>query len=1068
MLEFILQAVTRPVDLDAFGRDMMHDAVNSLCLPSLELLLNYGINPVSSDNHGATPLHLAVLKGSDEMVKALVHHGAKLESRAEDGSTPLLVAGLSQHLSTVQLLVSLGASAKARNANGQTGLHFAVLGNNLAMAKFFLENEADVNAQARLWSTAMHLAAFLGFNDLIKLMIDHGALADVQYRFEGEGYQTLRSYDNSLAWYWEDYRALRVQYEIEEGFTPLHSAVFGGHDDTVQILLDVVDDVSSKTLTGQTPLHIAASCSHLSTVKLLLKHKAGINVKDQSGETVLHSACRLKLTHAIANSTTKSRCDCSRHMATEGNLAKNLNKGIIDALLSAGGDPYVQNDEGQTPLECAAMAKNEEAVRALTRYHSSKSRPASISATSLHEIAKANAAAGESTILYLMSAYIDKSLQSSEIWNDIVDIACCNKKAQVLQLALRKDVELSAAANLNLLHRAIAIRDAWLVKLLLKVGANCDEVNPGGRNALHVACEHVGQTWRFGGRSRAIIAKMIIPKCRNINARTSEGDTALHLAVSTADCELVATLLQFGASVKIRNKHQDTALHKAFTQFRDDSIINLLLQYDASTSAQNKRGETALHMAIASEEGVTRVDHLLVYGADVSIKDESGQTALHLAASRGDWEVANLLILHGAAATETDEDGYTPLHIAAWKGHTPLFQLLVDNGADVEARTITLELSALELSTQHKQYTSMQWLLSRTRNVNDQTSRNSRTLLHLAVSPYHGEPSIKAIELLLAAGANPNLMDRFQMTPLQIAVEDREYEIAEALCNAGADPNILTKMSNPVAAAVENHDLAMLELLLTFGARIDGPFAWTILDKESVDDVYEGSGKDVEVSPLYVTACHWNLSGAKILLSKGANFHILADTIRTHFPPRDDQAYYPTPEVTENERSEIVEVNSIRDDDDNESFYSRQGAPVRPARPWTCINDLAEPPMEIDISQFSTEDTDTVNEYLSRLPRSTSILSLVSSEALYTNRKVVPKVWNPASGAFVLDEAAFWKSYREDQTPEARSTTNYRTSDRPRRVAYETDSEDGEGQGFDVAQFRNLRIAPLKDTEWHL
>ena len=62
--------------------------------------------------------------------------------------------------------------------------------------------------------------------------------------------------------------------------TPLHWAAFGGHTDTVKLLLDVGADKEVKDKNGETPLHCAAWKGHTDIVKLLLDAGADKDVKE--------------------------------------------------------------------------------------------------------------------------------------------------------------------------------------------------------------------------------------------------------------------------------------------------------------------------------------------------------------------------------------------------------------------------------------------------------------------------------------------------------------------------------------------------------------------------------------------------------------------------------------------------------------------------------------------------------------------------------------------------------------------------------------------------------------------
>lgn len=74
------------------------------------------------------------------------------------------------------------------------------------------------------------------------------------------------------------------------GYTPLHEAVSGGHDEVLDFLLGKGGDVNCRANSGYTPLHLAASAGHINCVKALLKHDANIGFKDDYGKTPKQTA----------------------------------------------------------------------------------------------------------------------------------------------------------------------------------------------------------------------------------------------------------------------------------------------------------------------------------------------------------------------------------------------------------------------------------------------------------------------------------------------------------------------------------------------------------------------------------------------------------------------------------------------------------------------------------------------------------------------------------------------------------------------------------------------------------
>jgi len=81
------------------------------------------------------------------------------------------------------------------------------------------------------------------------------------------------------------------------------------------------------------------------------------------------------------------------------------------------------------------------------------------------------------------------------------------------------------------------------------------------------------------------------------------------------------------------------------------------------------------------------------------------------------------------------------------------------------------------------------------------------------------EAQTKQVKLLLKAGADPNQVTKWGITPSHRAAYDGYLEIAELLLKAGADPNRVDSDGNtPLYYAVYHEHLKIVKLLLKAGA----------------------------------------------------------------------------------------------------------------------------------------------------------------------------------------------------------------------------------------------------------
>jgi ankyrin repeat protein len=162
------------------------------------------------------------------------------------------------------------------------------------------------------------------------------------------------------------------------------------------------------------------------------------------------------------------------------------------------------------------------------------------------------------------------------------------------------------------------------------------------------------------------------------------------------------------------------------------------------------RQETALHEA-CERANTRRVKYILALGAEVDIVNRRGHTPLYTACRRSEsLPVVQILLEHGANISIGNRINKTPLHRAAHFGHSQLVEELLKHGVDVDSQDI-----------------------------------HGRSALHYACdSSWDAKEDV--IRLLLAAGADINILDSRGLTPLDEACEAAVEETIALLLANGA------------------------------------------------------------------------------------------------------------------------------------------------------------------------------------------------------------------------------------------------------------------------------------------
>jgi len=144
---------------------------------------------------------------------------------------------------------------------------------------------------------------------------------------------------------------------------------------------------------------------------------------------------------------------------------------------------------------------------------------------------------------------------------------------------------------------------------------------------------------------------------------------------------------------------------------------------------------------------------MLKAGADVNASQGDGMTALHWAATRGQADIATMLLYAGANHGATTRlGGYTPLHLAARAGSAPIVDALVTAGANVKA-TSSSGTTALMLAAESGTLAAVQRLVQAGADVNAVESAKGQSALMFAAAFDRAD----VVAYLLARGADHRL-----------------------------------------------------------------------------------------------------------------------------------------------------------------------------------------------------------------------------------------------------------------------------------------------------------------------
>jgi ankyrin repeat protein len=544
---------------------------------------------------------------------------------------------------------------------------------------------------------------------------------------------------------------------------------------------------------------------------MLLDHGAKADVENDEGETPLHLVSR-------------GMYDTQEHGV---NIAR--------LLLEHGVDIHAQNKFHQTALHSAAFSGRLEITQLLLDHGANPNAENGLGLTPLHSV----------------------SAGKYDSQEHGVGIAR-------LLLGHGADVDARAKDKFTPLHSAAFNGRLELARVLLGHGANTNAKDEWGNTPLHDVSRGEYDSLEHG----VGIARLLLEHGVDVHAMDKFHETALPLAAFRGRLEIAQVLLGHGANPNVEDEYGWTPLHlvsegKYNSHEHDVSIARLLLEHGADVNL-GIRKFTPLHSA--SFNGRLELARVLLnHGAGANAKDEFGNTPLHQV-SRGEYDsqehgvgIARLLLEHGVDVHAKDKDLDTALHWAAFLGRLEVTQVLLEHGANpkVESGERSGHETPLHSMSEGRYNSQEHGVDIHARGKYDDTP------LHCAAL----SGRLEITQLLLNHGANPNIENEQQATPLHLVARG-EYDslehgvgTARLLLERGVNPAAPDKDRNtPLHLASYLGRLEIAQLLLDHGAEA-------------------GSENDQAQTPLHLVSQtnYWfqdaGLRVAKLLLERGADMN---------------------------------------------------------------------------------------------------------------------------------------------------------------------------------------------------
>jgi len=256
------------VDLDFKdddGWNALSTAVHEGHFKIVKAIVEAGADIEAVENEGYTALMWAAEEGRLDIMGLLLSEGAKVDVQNNQGGSALMWAIYEKKTDAAALMVKAGANTNLQNAQGLTALLMAAGTGDLSTVQMLLaikgQNRPNVNTADHTGSTALHAACQNQHADIVRLLLQNGALTTVVDR---------------------------------RSFTPLIVASLHADAKIVKLLLASGNhDIDARGNMGNTALMTAAQEGHSEVVNALLAYKTapGLEFVDtENGFSALSSA----------------------------------------------------------------------------------------------------------------------------------------------------------------------------------------------------------------------------------------------------------------------------------------------------------------------------------------------------------------------------------------------------------------------------------------------------------------------------------------------------------------------------------------------------------------------------------------------------------------------------------------------------------------------------------------------------------------------------------------------------------------------------------------------------------
>ena len=292
----------------------------------------YNIN--EQDKDGNTTLHLLVQENQTKYLNQVLNKGANVDIKNKKNNTPMDLAFERDNVDVVKILMDSSSLGWEQSIKAKDMLSEAIAKGKPELATYFVQKITNLEKCLVIHKCVEHNQI-----DILKVMLG-------EKKFE-------------------------VNARNKDGHTPLQLAVVKGYKLMIDILIKHGADVEVVDHKKRNLLHLALLHQQTDTAMYLVEMGGDIDQQDEEGSTCLHLAIEsnyIRLVRLLINSGCNARiADHDDYLPIHVMVCNKRFNIILWDVIEKTGNVNAQNCNGDTPLHCAFIAGNFDAVKILLK-----------------------------------------------------------------------------------------------------------------------------------------------------------------------------------------------------------------------------------------------------------------------------------------------------------------------------------------------------------------------------------------------------------------------------------------------------------------------------------------------------------------------------------------------------------------------------------------------------------------------------------------------------------------------------------------------------------------------------